>query len=341
MKLYFILLFILVVILVSFSLFFSENFSGMELLKEKFTHPYRKFCNERGEIVPIITMTAFSRSKEDIDKYWNFINNGIKVIGFTSYKSFPKPISDKSGDFNTTDDTFNYLAEIKNWVVCFKNPQEYGFTSENNIIEMSESDFIDAKDYEPVEKKYDFIYSCLADDDKACPLDGWNAINRNFDLAIKCFPIMVKDFNLKILVVGRTNCGLEELYPNNIEVVSFLPYHDFQTKLKESRYLFVPNIYDASPRVVTEAISNDIPVLMNRSIICGSKYINDETGELFTDNNDIYYHLKRLLSRKMSPRAWWRKNYSRKESGVKLRNFLLNAYPDIEILQNSKEIYFG
>ena len=152
---------------------------------------------------------------------------------------------------------------------------------------------------------------------------------------------MINEFKLKILVIGRLNCGLKEIYGDNIELQDFLPYHEFQEKMKQSRYLFVPNIYDASPRVVAEAIIKDLPVLMNSSIVCGSKYINYETGELFTDENDIRYSLKKLLAKKdqISPKNWWKENYSRQISGKKLRDFLYTQYPDI--LENVKEIYFA
>jgi hypothetical protein len=172
-------------------------------------------------------------------------------------------------------------------------------------------------------------------------MDGWNAINRNFKLALACFPIMIKEFKLKILVIGRLNCGLKELYGDNIEILDYMPYSEFQIKLKESRFLFVPNIYDASPRTVAEAISKDIPVLMNMNIVCGSKYITYETGEFFTDEHDIRLSLKKLLDKKdkISPSNWWKKHYSRKKSGRKFRNFLYKQYPDI--LENVEEVYFS
>jgi hypothetical protein len=205
---------------------------------------------------------------------------------------------------------------------------------------MSESDWYNADDNAPYSnKKYDIVYICLKDTD-SCPVNGWNAINRNFDLAQKCFPILINEFGLKVLVIGRLGCGLETLYGDKIEVTDFLPFHDFQQKLKESRILFIPNIYDASPRVVAESLIKDIPVLMNQNIICGSKYINFETGELFTDEHDIRLAVTNLLDRidDISPKEWWAKHYSTKICAKKLRDFLYPEYPDI--LENIKEIYF-
>ena len=328
-----ILILILILILMSVFIFSKSSFSS-----NKSIFPFRQLCNEKREIIPIVALTSFFRNDKDIQRYNDYISNGIIVIGYTSYKSFPKPISDDSLDKNTLDDTFEYTKKIKNWVCCFKNPINYGFTNYNNLLEMSESDFIDASSDIGLDKKYDFIYNCLPDDANTCPLNGWNAINRNFNLALKCFPIMINEFNLKILVIGRLNCGLEELYKDNIEVIGQLPYNEFQNKLKESKYLFIPNIYDASPRVITEAISKNIPVLMNSSILCGSKYINYETGEFFTDEYDIRLSLKNLLNKNISPKKWWEQNYSKSKSGIKFKNWLYNFYPDI--LKNTTEVLF-
>jgi hypothetical protein len=307
--------------------------------KEESIFPFRLLCNEKREVIPVVALTAFFRTDDDRKRYKDYIAKGTKVLGYTSYKTFPKAIEDGTGDDVNLNDTFKYTSEIKNWVVCFKDPSAYGFTKHNTILEMSESDFRDASPHNTT-KKYDFVYVCLQDEDNACPLNGWNAVNRNFNLALKCFPIMVNTFNLKILVIGRLNCGLEELYGDNVHVVGFLPWNEFQEKLRESRYLFVPNVYDASPRVVTEAISQDIPVLMNRNIVCGSKYITEETGELFTDENDFSHHLNSLLSRDMHPQKWWEEHYSNKASGTKFRNFLSQVYPDVPEVQSAKEVYF-
>jgi len=98
--------------------------------------------------------------------------------------------------------------------------------------------------------------------------------------------------------------------------------------MKESRILFVPNIYDASPRVIAECITKNLSVLMNENILCGFKYINYETGEFFTNENDIVPALTKLLNKidRISPRDWWLKNYSQEICYKKLRNFLADSF---------------
>ena len=305
--------------------------------------PYRLLYDKNNKVIPIVALTAFFRSDFDRQRFDDYTDNGIKIVGVTAYKTFPKPISDPTPDKQTMDDSFDYTGKIKNWLCCFKDPEDYGFTSYNNLIEISESDFydVDKRTDKPV-KKYDFIYSCLRDDEEnlSCPMDGWNAINRNLKLAMACFPIMLQEFNLKILIIGRSNCGLEEKYGDRVEIMDMLPYDEFQEKIRESRFLFVPNIYDASPRVVSEALIKDVPVLMNRTIVCGTKYINYETGELFTDENDLRYHLRQLLNKTFSPKKWWEENYGLSKSAIKFRNFLYNDPDFYNILRNIEEVHF-
>ena len=314
-----------------------EKFDPKGLLNETNTFPFRYLKDENNKKIPIVAITAPFRNDNDKKRYYTYINNDIKVIGVTAYKSFPKKITDTAEDKYHLKDDFNYLNELKLWLTCFDN--NYIF-KENQIIEMSESDFYDIDTNPSVEKKYDFIYICNKDTDK-CPLNGWNAINRNFNLALKCFPIMINDYKLKGLCVGRIGCNLSNTYGDAIEETDFLNYYDLQQKMRQSKFLFVPNIYDASPRVVAECLVKGVPVLMNKSIIGGFKYINEDyTGEFFIDENDIKTSLDNLLKNlnKYDPKKWWQNNYGIEKSSIKLRNFLYKFYPDI--LKNIKMVSF-
>jgi len=298
--------------------------------KENRTFPFRYFTDEHGKVLPFVAVTGFFRDKAVEDKYHEYIANGIHVFGITAYKSFPnrKLIDLTEGEYERKD-TFDYTGKIRDWLCCFRNAKDNGFTNWNRLTDISESDFYDAEDdHQNTQKKYDFIYICNKDKDH-CPLDGWNAFNRNFKLAKKCFPIMCFDLGLKGLIVGRENCGLEEEYKGHLEIVGWLEWAALQEKMREAKFLFVPNIFDASPRVIAECITKDLKVLMNRNIICGFKYINYHTGEFFTDETDIRHALKNLINKpaSLSPKKWWSENYSQAKSQKKLRDFLANCFP--------------
>jgi hypothetical protein len=299
--------------------------------KENRIFPFRYFTDENGKALPFVAVTGFFRTKEAEDKYHEYIANGIHVFGITAYKSFPnrKLLDSTEGEYERND-TFDYISKIRNWLCCFRNAEEHGFTNWNRLVDISESDFYDAEDdHQNTQKKYDFIYICNKDSDN-CPLDGWNAFNRNFELAKKCFPIMCFEFGLKGLIVGRENCGLEnQEYGTHLEIVGWLEWAKLQEKMREARFLFVPNIFDASPRVIAECITKDLKVLMNRNIMCGFKYINYHTGELFNDENDIRQALTKLIHKpsSVSPKKWWSENYSQANSQKKLRDFLADGFP--------------
>jgi hypothetical protein len=253
------------------------------------------------------------------------------------------------GDYEIND-TFNYTGKIRDWLCCLKNKKIHGFTDWNRTVDISESDFYDAVEETSTSnhvinicnlyKKYDFIYICNKDDE-SCPVYGWNSIARNFELAKKCFPIMCIEFGLKGLIVGRENCDLEKKYGNKLEIIGWLKWKKLQEKMHECKFLFVPNIFDASPRVVAECITKNLQVLMNRNIMCGSKYITYETGELFTDEMDIRSALTNLLNKqyKTSPKKWWRDNYGVEKSRKALCDFLTDSFPG-QLDSNVKHVKF-
>ena len=325
----------------------KERFSNLANLnfleterQKKHRHPFRFFKDEKGNSLPIVAITAFFRSNEDKEKYYNFKKNNIQVIGVTAYRTFPNIMTNPEEDYYQKTDDFQYTNEIKVWLYCMKNCLNYNLNSkQHKLLDMSESDFYTAESSIYKDKKYDFLYVCLKDDDK-CSLEGWQSSCRNFQLALKCFPILCNQFKLKGLLVGRIGCGLEQQYPDLIETTDFLNYHDLQQKMKESKFLFVPNISDASPRVVSECLIKNVPILMNSNIVCGFKYINYETGEFFSDENNLSNAIQTLLDKLpvISPQKWWSENYSYQKSSKKLRNFLYESYPSI--LENTKEVSF-
>lgn len=311
--------------------------------KENRMFPFRYFTDENDRVLPFVAVTGFFREKAAEDRYNEYVKNGIHVFGITAYKSFPNRalIDSTEGEYERND-TFDYTGKIRDWLCCFRNAKENGFTDFNRLADISESDFYNAEDDSvlSIPKKYDFIYICNKDSDK-CPLDGWNAFNRNFELAKKCFPIMCSEFGLRGLIVGRDNCGLEkEEYSKYLEVVGWLDWGKLQDKMREAKFLFVPNVYDASPRVVAECIIKNLQVLMNRNIVCGFKYVNYQTGELFNDEKDIRDALKNLLAKpsSISPKKWWSENYSQDKMQHTLRDFLAQGAPGI--LDNVKRVRF-
>ena len=127
-----------------------------------------------------------------------------------------------------------------------------------------------------------------------------------------------------------------------MKVVPFLPYSEFQKLIKKSKWLFVPNISDASPRVITESMYHNLPVLLNQNILGGwHNLVPGVTGEFFNDEKDVGAAVQTLLDRfsEYQPRKWYRENRGREEnSGVVLIEFLKEHYPEINN-KNTKYAY--
>ena len=72
--------------------------------------------------------------------------------------------------------------------------------------------------------------------------------------------------------------------------------------MQSSRVMICGNTNDASPKIISEAIIRGLPVILNKNILGGQKYINESTGVLFdgpksrSDVFDKYEYYKNQLS---------------------------------------------
>jgi len=62
--------------------------------------PYRYFKDETGRMIPLVAVTAFFRDERAMKLFDEYLENGIQIIGITSYKSFPKAVWDGTADEN-------------------------------------------------------------------------------------------------------------------------------------------------------------------------------------------------------------------------------------------------
>ena len=104
----------------------------------------------------------------------------------------------------------------------------------------------------------------------------------------------------------------------------------------QARWAFLPQICDASPRVSTNALSMDIPLLMNRNIMGGWKYlVPGETGEFFHDmNTDFKDSLRRIVDNTRGknnpyrPLEFVKKNYGNVITGRRFLEFVKQHWGD-------------
>jgi hypothetical protein len=308
-----------------------EFYEDLSIPKVDF--PFKNLFDDKGNKLNIILIAAPFREEKHEKLYEEYKKKGLSFCGISSYLDFPSKIKNPFEDRFHETKGHNYLNMVSAWLYCFRQPTKEMIESRLPLLQLAEADLKDTEAYKPnpkIKKKYDFMYCCLKDNDKCEP--GWQSYNRNWDVAKKCLEVMCRDFKLKGVLIGRENCEFTDKCNGIVEVIPFLDFHKFQEKMQECRFLFVPNVSDASPRVITEAISYNIPVIVNYDILGGwNNVIPGITGEFFTSEKDITQSLFKLLQNyeKYTPRNWFLKNRGKKISGKILANFLIQNFPNI------------
>eukprot|EP00933_Yihiella_yeosuensis_P017545 TRINITY_DN14623_c1_g2_i1.p1 TRINITY_DN14623_c1_g2~~TRINITY_DN14623_c1_g2_i1.p1 ORF type:complete len:238 (+),score=32.83 TRINITY_DN14623_c1_g2_i1:1-714(+) len=203
-------------------------------------------------------------------------------------------------------------------------------------ILMSQSDFslpeYPERDYS-IPRKYDFTLSG-SDQDVYQDCVGWSSYAKNWSFVKEALEVMCGEFKLKgVLVATKSKdasraCTIPKSCKGLMKQTTYLERQsDFFDYLKQSRFSFLPQVHDASPRVSTQALALDVPVLMNKNIKGGWKYVNEKTGEFFNDMSDFRDSLRKILKnadvyKHYEPRKWVHDNYGNKNSGKRLLEFV-------------------
>lgn len=326
---YLILFLIAVIVVLLCIIFLRKDWEGFEDDKvPNVTFPFRNIFNEKSEKLNIILLTAPFREKKHMDLYEKYKKMGMNFMGISSYSEFPGKITNPHDSRYHEKEGHLYEDMASTWLHCFRRPSEY-VKKNMPMMMMSESDFKDFESLKPdgTEKKYDFIYCCLDDNDECKP--GWQSHIRNWELAKKLITYMCSK-GLKGCLVGRKGCKISKVCDGRLEVFGLLNHDKFLEKMRQSKMILVPNTVDASPRVAAEAMCLDMPVLMNYNITGGWKYINDKTGEFFYDEDSFKIALDKILNGHYEPRKWFMENYGKKRSSEKLAKFINTHYQNVE-----------
>jgi hypothetical protein len=170
-------------------------------------------------------------------------------------------------------------------------------------------------------KKWDVIYNGGSKQE-------FHTYHKNWELAKKCFAKMA-EAGYKILIIGRTKMDTKDEEHPNIILKSGAPYYEFLDLIENSKVLFVSGVSDASPRVITESLVKDVPVLVNKDIFGGWKYINNHTGSFFTDENDVVSKLTNMIQRvdkgEYHTRKWFEETQfvdGVPKAGIRLKEFI-------------------
>ena len=318
---------------------YGEHFDPLPTLDSSvFVHLY----DDKGQKLNICLLSKPFGADSDYKLYLSNIDKYI-YLGITSYMEFPyipgNPLDNYILEEKTTKDNSNnaynlnmYFKLCDAWLHCFRNPVEY-IPMDKPMALISESDFVNYKKIKPdssIKVEYDFMYSCPKVDEKSS-CDDWVSYNKNWELCQKCLPVLCLQYKLRGLLVGRKDCPLPEGCEQYITTTGWVDYAEHSKLYKKSRFIFIPNQRDASPRVLTEALACNIPCLVNRNILGGWKYVESGvTGEFFTNETDISSGIDLLLKNMTgyTPRQYIIDNYGPIKSGIKLKEFIFNNFKD-------------
>lgn len=174
------------------------------------------------------------------------------------------------------------------WCHPYRSPEDLLPRGKPQIL-LSESDFIDPL-YVKISKK-------TPKRDFFCFIMGGRKGQRRkgFGLLLDSLLSVLKETKLTGIVINYSSHKLVLSSSEKKKLKSIRRHIVYKHKkyspkgvsqvMAQSRFGFFPNYQDCSPLLLTECLVRNIPVLVNRDIYGGWKYVNDNTGAFFTLGN--------------------------------------------------------
>ena len=288
---------------------------------------------------------------ECIVQYNEAKSKGVHFLGISSYSEFPGPISNKHDVLHdrTIDawTKYDYFQLTRGWLSCFSDENNKNWIKQGfPCVNIAESNFANYEQHQPdpnVKKEYDFIYICLKDGEpiekdgkKDCP-EGWQSTIRDWNTVKKLLDVMCDKYKLKGLLVGRIGCSIPKQCHQLMEQTDFMEYSTFIKQFNRCKFILTASFADCSPRTLSEAMCFNLPVLVNKNILGGWEYVNDQTGTFYDPNNletfpaTIDNFLKKLNNNEYKPREWFIQNYGKYNSGKRLKKFVGEVFKPDEL----------
>jgi len=296
--------------------------------------PFNRVTDANGQDSGVVALVApftkyyYNREHEQA-LFWRLKADGHIMLGVASYEFFPGNATDPITDRNTQGKDKRMFAAVDGWLHCFRHPYDHLPPGVPRIL-LSQSDYIDPLhvDSSPkgLPRKYLFSHSNLGGE--------WNDWNRNWTLTQECVKIALAKQELPIFLVGKVvdenKTSMAQMMPfvkeGRIEISKMLGHTELTNVMEQSEFFFIPNLSDASPRVAAEALLRNVPLMMNRHIAGGWKYVNDQTGVFFDGADDFWPALERMralrAAGKLRPREWFAERFGPKKASLRTQAFL-------------------
>jgi len=303
-------------------------------------YSFQQVTTQSGQQVNIIVVRApfrsrFDGSESDMDAYKR-CKDEILFLGISSFEDYPLDAMNPSSARFSND---YWTGMFPGFLHMMHDPEKW-FPPHVKTILMSQSDFdlpsFPARDY-TIPRKYDFTFSGT-DQDVHTDCVGWSSYAKNWSFVKESLSVMC-EMGLKGVLVatrsknGKRACSIPDNCKGKMIQTTFLDQNEYFNYLKQSRFAYLPQVHDASPRVSTQALSLDVPLLMNDNIKGGWKYLNEKTGEFFHDMSNFRQSLEKILKgadikHHYEPRKWLLENYGNAHSGPRLLKFVEDNFAD-------------
>lgn len=249
--------------------------------------------DRNGRSVPdwVVLRGEFWSAKAEKKFQSSVLTPRTRILLLSSYQEFPLQIKNPHENRGPTRQedrvVHRYAGHLAAICYCARqNP----LPDLPNLL-LSESDYIHcqalAKRHPDLPIKYDFVAS-ICDGD-------WNDYIRNRPVVQRVFNEAV-GLGLRVAVAGGVQRGR---FDARVEVLPFLPHHEFIKFLASSRALLCAAGPDASPRILVEAGAVGTLAFVNADIVGGWKYFQEQ--EMFQLETvtalDLLHFLDRLPSR--------------------------------------------
>ncbi|CAJ1453072.1 unnamed protein product, partial [Effrenium voratum] len=308
-------------------------------------YPFQPVRNERGDFVNVILVRSPFRSGRQETLYQRF-KDEILFLGISSWEDYPLPTPNPfSEKFSPPD---KYLGLFPGFLYMHRNPETI-FPSHVKLLLLSQSDFSLPGQMEALPKKYDFTFSG-SDQDVAQDCVGWSSFAKNWSFVKEALDVMCGEMRLTGVLVatkdkqGQKACSIPRSCKGLVTQTTFLSQEGFFHYVRQSNFLFLPQVHDASPRVITQALALDVPLLMNNNLIGGWKYLTKRTGEGFNDVRDIKASIQQLLQNSAAgiyePRRFVDETAGDELSGSRLRQFVEENFADRVKLPTGTRLLF-
>lgn len=244
------------------------------------------------------------------------LREGTRLIGMSGDADFPR-----RGGVHRADDPIDYWSLCEAWCHPFREPDDFLPPGVPRVL-LSASDFTDPVRVREQARcggrgpRVDYVYVGHA--------EGWKCHAKGWELALRCLPVLHGALRLHGMHVGAP-----AVTAPGVRTEAHLPWPQLMACLAQARFLFAPNGLDASPRILAEALCLDVPVVVNRRILGGWKYVTARTGVFFDDEGDVGPAVTACLHRRWPTAAWFRTHHGPYLAGRRLLTLLRGLDPGL------------